>query len=91
MSDRAEVVPEEVRVFEGSLTRTTAGIQDSLGLLRMDVSRLGEAWRDQEYVRFCEEFDVVLRALDTFVSRSQEYSAYLLRKAGAAEDYIATR
>ena len=91
MSDRADLIPDEVRNFEGQLTRTTEGIHDALGLLRMDVSRLGEDWKDQEYVRFCEEFDEVLRVLQTFVSRSQEYSEYLLRKAGAADAYIEMR
>jgi hypothetical protein len=52
------------------------------------LSHLGQTWRDQENLRFTEEFSANMKALSRFVESNEQFIPYLLRKAQLVEEYL---
>lgn len=85
------VNPEEVRRFAGDLRQFNRGVNESASRLHGQFRRLGETWRDQEHARFAAEFEQTLVAIRRFMEASEQYVPFLIRKAEAAEAYLASR
>jgi uncharacterized protein YukE len=83
--------PEEVRRFAEDLKRFNQDIQERMVLLQARFGALGDTWKDQEHVRFAEEFQQTLRALMRFVDIANQHVPFLLRKARRIEDYLSQR
>jgi len=83
--------PEEVRRFAEELKRFNAEIQNRMASLQARFTALGDTWKDQEHVKFADEFVQTLKALKKFVEISNQHTPYLLRKAQRIEEYLNQR
>jgi uncharacterized protein YukE len=91
LSGQAVVKPEDVRRFASQLKDFTNKLNNDSSRLQAQFKRLGETWRDQEHIRFAQEFEQATRVFKKFMEDSNQYIAYLIRKAEAAEVYLRQR
>jgi len=91
LSGQAIVKPEDVRKFASQLKDFTNVLNNDSSRLQAQFKRLGETWRDQEYMRFAQEFEQATKVFKKFMGDSNQYVAYLIRKAEAAEEYLRRR
>jgi hypothetical protein len=85
---QAIVDPAELRRFAQLLRRFNEELSEKSGVVAAQLSHLGQTWRDQEYLRFTEEFSANLQALGRFVNSNEQFIPYLLRKAQLVEEYL---
>ena len=83
--------PEEIERFAKTLKGFGDTLRGGMLLLRGGQLRLGESWRDQENVRFAQEFEQTLRVLDHFLKASDDQVPHLMRKAARLRDYLNQR
>ena len=88
---QAIVDPAELRRFAANLKRFCAELQAALGGLHGQYTTLGDTWRDQEYEKFRQEFEVALQSHERLVEVSSEFIPFLLRKAERIEEYLSQR
>ncbi len=88
---QAIVDPEELRRFANNLKRFLGELQDGLSALHGQVQALSDTWRDQEHVKFREEFDQTMQVLARFIRVADEHVPFLLRKAQRIDDYLQQR
>jgi uncharacterized protein YukE len=88
---KAVVDPAELRRFAQELKRFNADLQAGLGAIAARMQTLGQTWRDQEQVKFAEEFEQTMRVLARFVEASNQHIPFLVRKAERIEDYLRQR
>ncbi|MEY3174551.1 MAG: hypothetical protein RLZZ436_2465 [Planctomycetota bacterium] len=85
---QAIVDPGELRRFAQLLRRFNEELGEKSGVVAAHLSHLGQTWRDQENVRFSEEFAANMKALARFVESNEQFIPYLLRKAQLVEEYL---
>jgi hypothetical protein len=85
---QAIVDPGELRRFAQLLRRFNEELSEKSGVVAAHLSHLGQTWRDQENVRFTEEFSANMKALSRFVESNEQFIPYLLRKAQLVEEYL---
>jgi hypothetical protein len=85
---QAIVDPGELRRFAQLLRRFNEELSEKSGVVAAHLSHLGQTWRDQENVRFTEEFSANMKALSRFVDSNEQFIPYLLRKAQLVEEYL---
>ena len=85
---QAIVDPGELRRFAQMLRRFNEEINDKSTAVAGQLSHLGQTWRDQEHLRFSEEFSATMKALGRFVDSNEQFIPYLLRKAQLVEEYL---
>jgi uncharacterized protein YukE len=85
---QAVVDPDELRDFAANLQRYNELLTDSTATLQSQFARLGETWRDQEQVKFGEEFDQTVKVIGQFLRASEEHIPFLIRKAGEIDQYL---
>ena len=85
---QAVVDPEELRQFAQKLKKFNAELRERLTSLNRDLSALSATWRDQEHMRFVQEFDEQLKMIARFLERADRHVPYLVRKAEQIEDYL---
>lgn len=85
---QAIVDPAELRRFAQSLKRFNAELQNGLAVLHGQMVSLGDTWRDQEHLRFVQEFEQTTQMLDRFFEAMNQHVPYLQRKAERIEDYL---
>jgi uncharacterized protein YukE len=88
---QAIVDPEDVRSFASALRLFNAEVRDRMTDLRGLFSALGDTWRDQEHVRFAEQFSLTMETLTRFCAVAEEHVPFLVRKAEAAQEYLDRR
>jgi uncharacterized protein YukE len=88
---QAIVDPAELRRFAQNLKRFNAELQTGLAALHGQMLALGDTWRDQEHLKFIEEFEATLKVLDRYINVSNEHLPFLLRKADRVEEYLQQR
>ena len=88
---QAIVDPNELRRFARNLERFSAELQNQMLMLRGQLNTLGQSWRDQEQVKFTEEFELTLAATNRFLESAQQHVPFLLRKADRVEEYLRQR
>jgi hypothetical protein len=54
-------------------------------------NNLGDTWRDQEHIKFAQEFEQTMRVLQQFRRSSEQQIPFLLRKAQRLRDYLNQR
>ena len=59
---KAIVDPEHLQRFAGNLRTFSSDLREQGAQLHRQFQHLGDSWRDQEQVRFAEEFLQSLRA-----------------------------
>lgn len=85
---QAIVDPAELRRFAHNLKRFNAELQNNLALLHGQMVGLGDTWRDQEHLKFMEEFEQTMKTLDRFMEAINQHIPYLIRKAQRVEEYL---
>jgi uncharacterized protein YukE len=85
------VTPEEVRRFAAELKNFNNSLKESSSRIRGRMRNLGETWRDQEYKKFEREFEQTAKAINQFLTLSEGYVPFLMRKAQAADAFLKQR
>ena len=85
---QAIVDPEELRRFAQMLRRFNEELNEKTATVAGQLSHLGQTWRDQEHLRFSEEFVSNMKALSRFTESNEQFIPYLLRKAQLVEEYL---
>lgn len=88
---KAIVDPAELRRFALDLKRFNTGLVNQVSVLQSRLNNLGQTWRDQEHVKFAEEFEHTIKALTRFTDAADRHIPFLLRKAEKIEEYLNQR
>jgi len=88
---KAVVDPGELRRFAQDLKRFNDTLHAQMAVLHGRMVGLGQTWRDQEQVKFAEQFEQTLKALARFVDASNQHIPFLVRKAERIEEYLKQR
>lgn len=85
---QAVVDPAEVRRFAMNLKRFNGELLNQLAVLHGQLLTLSNTWRDQEQVKFTEEFEHTMKVMNRFVEATNQHIPFLLRKAERVEEYL---
>ena len=85
---QAIVDPAELRRFAQQLGQFNVELEERLSTLTSQPHNLNNTWRDQEHMKFAEEFENHLKLIGRSLEMSSEYAPFLLRKAERIEDYL---
>ncbi len=85
---QAVVDPEELREFARSLKKFNNDLRDRARSLSNQLTALGSSWRDQEHVKFVQQFEEGMRMISRFLENNDRHVPYLLRKAEAIDEYL---
>jgi len=85
---QAIVDPQELRRFAHQLKQFNDDLRERMTLLHAQMMGLSDSWRDQEHVRFVEEFEMTLHVVEEFLGNSEQHVPFLLRKAERVEEYL---
>lgn len=85
---QAIVDPAELRRFANNLKRFNADLQHGLSMLHGQLLNLGDTWRDQEHLKFVQEFEQTMAVMERFMEASGQHIPFLLRKAERIEEYL---
>jgi uncharacterized protein YukE len=88
---QAIVDPAELRRFAHNLKRFNSELQNNLALVHGQMVGLGDTWRDQEHLKFIEEFEQTMKMLERFMESINQHIPYLTRKAERVEEYLQQR
>ncbi len=88
---KAVVDPNELRRFAMELKRFNGGVMQQMGALQARFNDLGQSWRDQEQVKFAEEFEYTMKALARFTAAAEKQIPFLMRKADKIDEYLQQR
>ncbi len=88
---QAIVDPAELRRFAQMLKKFNNELTERVGSLASQMSDLSNTWRDQEQIRFREEFEQHMKMLARFMEANNQHIPYLLRKAERIEEYMQQR
>ena len=85
---QAIVNPGDLRLFAQMLKQFNQDLSDRTTALAAQLHALGSTWRDQENLKFTEQFEQHLRYLQRFVDANNQHIPYLNRKAERIEEYL---
>ncbi len=83
--------PEEVRRFAIELKRFNDFLQQQGMVINAKLNELGQTWRDQEHMKFAEEFELTMKQLSRFTAATEHHIPFLIRKAEKIEEYLNQR
>jgi uncharacterized protein YukE len=83
--------PEELERFAQNLKHFNAQLKDSMARLEGQFANLGDTWRDQEQLKFDQEFQQTMRVLHHFMRTADAHIPFLLRKAQRLREYLNQR
>ena len=85
---QAIVDSDHLREFATSLKRYNELVADATVSLEAQFTQLGDTWRDQEQVKFADEFEQTIRVIRQFQQTCEEHIPVLLRKADKIDEYL---
>ena len=88
---QAIVDPAELRRFAQMLKKFNTELQDQVTALGGQLMQLSSSWRDQENIKFVEEFEQHVKGIGRFIEVNNEHIPFLLRKAERIEEYLDQR
>jgi uncharacterized protein YukE len=88
---KAVVDPAELRRFAMDLKRFNSNLIQQMQALQGRLTTLGQTWRDQEQVKFVEQFEATMKTLNRFTDLAEVHVPFLLRKAEKIEEYLNQR
>lgn len=80
--------PAEIRRFQAALRSFNGEIGANTNRIRAQLNSLGGAWRDQEYARFSQELEGVIKSFERYLQDADGYLHHLDEKASPLEDYL---
>lgn len=91
MSLQAIANPEDLERFARDLKYFNEQLRDSIGRLQGQFTNLGETWRDQEHLKFAQEFEQTVRVLNRYMQTADQQIPFLQRKAQRLREYLNQR
>lgn len=88
---KAIVDPAELRRFAMDFKRFNNELETQLTGLHSRMVALGQSWRDQEYMKFMEDFESHMKLLGRSIESANQHIPFLMRKAERIEDYLRQR
>lgn len=88
---QAIVDPGELRRFAHNLKQFATELENQATTLRGQLASLGQSWRDQEHLKFVQEFDETMAVVGRFLESANQHVPFLLRKAERVEEYLHQR
>ena len=88
---QAIVDPGELRRFAHNLKQFNNELQNQMSILNSQLVDLASTWRDQEHVKFVEEFQHTMKVIARFVEATDQHIPFLMRKADLVEQYLEQR
>ena len=88
---RVNADPREIRRFQSNLRQFNQQLDSITKRLQGQLRTLGSAWQDTEYRKFEAEINEIIRALNRYLSQSEQYLRYLDKKAESLERYLGQR
>ena len=88
---QAVVDPIELRRFASLLRDFTNELQNRMTAVNGQLNSLSQTWRDQEHLKFAEEFAQHLKLLSRFIEANEQHVPYLMRKADRIEEYLSQK
>jgi uncharacterized protein YukE len=88
---QAIVDPSELKRFAQHLKQFNNEMRERLASLHGHLLGLSDTWRDQEHVRFVQQFEETLHVLEGFLDVSDQHVPFLVRKAERVEEYLHQR
>ncbi|MBS0196588.1 MAG: hypothetical protein JSR77_07505 [Planctomycetes bacterium] len=88
---KAVADPGELRRFALELKRFNDFLQQQCTVIHARMNELGQTWRDQEHLKFAEEFETTMKQLARFTSAADKHVPFLVRKAEKIEEYLQQR
>jgi uncharacterized protein YukE len=88
---QAIVDPAELRHFAHHLKQFNGDLRERVAMLRAQMIGLGDTWRDQEHIKFIQEFTQTMNAIESFTETSEQHIPFLLRKAERIEEYLSQK
>lgn len=88
---QAVVDPTELRRFASLLRDFTNELQNRLSTVHGQMNSLSQSWRDQEHLKFADEFSQHLKLLNRFIEANDQHVPYLMRKAERIEEYLSQK
>ena len=85
---QAIVDPAELRRFAQALRRFNEELNDKSAAIGGQMNTLSQTWRDQEHLKFTEDFRQSMKAVARFLEMNEAYIPYLVRKAQLIEEYL---
>ena len=85
---KAEVDPKELTQFAYSLKHFNQQLQQGIIRLNGQFVQLGSGWQDQEYQKFAQVYQQLIKIIDRFTQATEQHIPFLLRKAEYAQAYI---
>lgn len=82
---------DDLKKFHDTLKRHNQDLDDLRKRMDASCRTLGESWRDQEYQRFLEEWQVSMRAMQQFLERSDGFVKHVRAKEQRARDFLRAR
>jgi len=70
------------------LREITNDLQSRLTAVNGQMNALSQTWRDQEHLKFADEFSQHLKLLARFIEANETHVPYLMRKADRIEEYL---
>ena len=80
------VNPDEIRIFMSELQQFKNDLQNNQQSIIAKLDYLGETWQDQGHQRFQEDFFEMMRSMESLMTRIDEYTSDLNRKAEMADE-----
>ena len=78
---QAIVDPQELRRFASRLRHFSTEVHSQMQTVQRQLQALSATWRDQEHLKFAEQFEQTMLVMKRFVEASNEHVPQLLRKA----------
>lgn len=91
MMSQAVVDPVDLRRFASMLREFTTDLQSRLSAVNGQMNALSQTWRDQEHLKFADEFSQHLKLLARFIEANEQHVPYLMRKADRIEEYLSQK
>jgi uncharacterized protein YukE len=88
---QAVVDPAELRRFAMTLKKFNTELSEQMTVLSGQLTALGNTWRDQENIKFVEQFEQHAKVISRFIDLTSEHIPFLLRKAERIEEYLEQR
>jgi uncharacterized protein YukE len=88
---QAIVDPIELRRFAQHLRQFSGELKDRIAALHSQMVGLGDTWRDQEHIKFVQEFEETLHVVEHFIGAAEQHVPFLMRKAERIEEYLQQR